>query len=250
MIRLTCLPDVIERGAAARRWSAVRLAVALCAVALGGSAWGQPDATPPAAAEPETGSEPEAETADAPAVPGNEDASEPDEAAPPAAPESGLRTEDLAARALASLAEAAQRLQAGNADAATVTVQQQAARDLEELLKQLQDAAQGQQSADSESGASEGAQSRSGRAEGSQTNQRNANRDAAQSREDADGGAASAAAELVRRRDLAQSVWGHLPPRMQDELRRSFSERFAPKYDAMIRRYYEALAEQPARPNR
>lgn len=40
------------------------------------------------------------------------------------------------------------------------------------------------------------------------------------------------------------AVWGHLPPREQDALFRSLSDKFIPEYEAMIRKYYDALAEE------
>jgi hypothetical protein len=55
--------------------------------------------------------------------------------------------------------------------------------------------------------------------------------------------------EIQRRRNLATSVWGHLPPRLRDKMEGAFSERFLPQYDDLVRRYYESLAtdseEQP-----
>ncbi|MFG0331738.1 MAG: hypothetical protein ACF8TS_00125 [Maioricimonas sp. JB049] len=47
-----------------------------------------------------------------------------------------------------------------------------------------------------------------------------------------------------RRRELADAAWGHLPPRLQEEMRRSFSERYLPEYEQLIRSYYKTLAEQ------
>lgn len=40
------------------------------------------------------------------------------------------------------------------------------------------------------------------------------------------------------------AVWGHLPPREQEALFRSLSDKFLPEYEGMIRKYYEALAEE------
>lgn len=53
----------------------------------------------------------------------------------------------------------------------------------------------------------------------------------------------SAAEEEARQR-MAKDVWGHLPPALRQELLNVYSEKFLPKYDAMVRKYYEALAEQ------
>lgn len=45
-------------------------------------------------------------------------------------------------------------------------------------------------------------------------------------------------------RDLATSVWGHLPARQRDRMQSRFSERFLPQYAELVRRYYEALATE------
>jgi hypothetical protein len=50
------------------------------------------------------------------------------------------------------------------------------------------------------------------------------------------------ATDLERRANLPTSVWGHLPPRVRAEIENSYNERFLPKYDELVRRYYEALA--------
>jgi len=51
-------------------------------------------------------------------------------------------------------------------------------------------------------------------------------------------------AELLRRRQTVKEVWGHLPPALQQKLLNIFSEKYLPKYEELVRRYYEALAEQ------
>ncbi len=50
--------------------------------------------------------------------------------------------------------------------------------------------------------------------------------------------------ELARRERLVKDVWGHLPPAMREKLLNIYSEKYLPKYDTLIRRYFEALAEQ------
>tara|TARA_R110002072_G_scaffold302100_1_gene484002 strand:- start:204167 stop:204988 length:822 start_codon:yes stop_codon:yes gene_type:complete len=50
-------------------------------------------------------------------------------------------------------------------------------------------------------------------------------------------------AALARRRALIDEVWGHLPPAMRERLLNVGSEKLLPKYESLIRRYYEALAE-------
>ena len=51
------------------------------------------------------------------------------------------------------------------------------------------------------------------------------------------------AAALARRRALIDEVWGHLPPVMRERLLNVGGEKLLPKYEDMIRRYYESLAE-------
>jgi hypothetical protein len=49
--------------------------------------------------------------------------------------------------------------------------------------------------------------------------------------------------ELARRRALIDEVWGHLPPAVRERLLNVGSEKLIPKYESLIRRYYESLAE-------
>lgn len=67
--------------------------------------------------------------------------------------------------------------------------------------------------------------------------------DAAES-SDAPGGGEIGEGEVERRRNLATSVWGHLPPRERARMEGAFSERFLPQYDDLVRQYYEALATE------
>jgi hypothetical protein len=163
----------------------------------------------------------------------------------PAPDSSATDDRELASRILSSLAEASQRLEDGAVDSSTIALQQSAADDIEALLANLRDNSRpssSQQSGDSPS------RQDSAQPSGRSSGRPNENRDAAQSNEQArDGSSANPEDEVQRRRNLAHSVWGHLPPKVQEELERSFSERFAPKYEELIRRYYEALAERPRR---
>ncbi len=56
-------------------------------------------------------------------------------------------------------------------------------------------------------------------------------------------------AELARRNALMRDVWGHLPPAALERLMNVYSERYLPQYEEVIRRYYEALAEQHRKAN-
>lgn len=50
--------------------------------------------------------------------------------------------------------------------------------------------------------------------------------------------------EEAARQRMAKDVWGHLPPALRQQLLNVYSEKFLPKYDELVRKYYEALAEQ------
>jgi hypothetical protein len=43
---------------------------------------------------------------------------------------------------------------------------------------------------------------------------------------------------------LAKDVWGHLPPQLREQLLNVYTEKYLPKYEDLVRAYYEALAEQ------
>lgn len=48
--------------------------------------------------------------------------------------------------------------------------------------------------------------------------------------------------EKEKQRQAINDVWGHLPPQVRQELQSLYSEKYLPKYDELVRRYYEALA--------
>jgi len=74
------------------------------------------------------------------------------------------------------------------------------------------------------------------------------NLDAADSSEAATGEAGGSANTPTGTRDLATSVWGHLPARQRDRMQSRFSERFLPQYEQLVRQYYEALATEELPP--
>jgi len=51
-------------------------------------------------------------------------------------------------------------------------------------------------------------------------------------------------AELARRRDMIKDIWGHLPPSLRQKLLNVGDEKTVPKYDDLVRRYFESLAEE------
>jgi hypothetical protein len=52
------------------------------------------------------------------------------------------------------------------------------------------------------------------------------------------------AADESRRLQLIKDVWGHLPPHLRDAMQTAFSEKYLPKYEDLVKKYYEALAEK------
>jgi hypothetical protein len=43
---------------------------------------------------------------------------------------------------------------------------------------------------------------------------------------------------------VVKDVWGHLPPHLRDQLLNVYGEKYLPKYEELVRKYYEVLAEQ------
>jgi hypothetical protein len=55
---------------------------------------------------------------------------------------------------------------------------------------------------------------------------------------------ARAAADQARRAQIVKDVWGHLPPHVREAMLNSASEKYLPKYEELVKKYYEALAEK------
>lgn len=49
---------------------------------------------------------------------------------------------------------------------------------------------------------------------------------------------------LVHRKEMVSKVWGHLPPNLRQQLLNAYSDTYLPKYDDLVRRYFSALAEE------
>ena len=43
---------------------------------------------------------------------------------------------------------------------------------------------------------------------------------------------------------MVRDVWGHLPPALRRELLNVYQDKYLPKYDDLVRRYFESLAEE------
>lgn len=59
-----------------------------------------------------------------------------------------------------------------------------------------------------------------------------------------------ASEEAARKKKLEMDVWGHLPPHLRDQLLNTYGERMLPKYQQLVKQFYEALSEQGSTPPR
>jgi hypothetical protein len=148
----------------------------------------------------------------------------------------------LAAETIALMQQAQAGFEAGTVSADGAAQQSEIVRRLQRLAELVQQqtatvAAAGRK--DSSSGGASQA-TNAGDGQGAATG----SLDAAESSESATGAAATAAGRSRTARDLATSVWGHLPARQRDRMQSRFSERFLPQYDRLVRQYYEALATE------
>ncbi|MBX3436836.1 MAG: hypothetical protein KF861_05035 [Planctomycetaceae bacterium] len=165
----------------------------------------------------------------------------------------------LISRLLENTHTARLRLEAGQLDEQTAGVQQQILDDLDALLRQTgtpplpssegsRSPAGGADAAPSEGNAQGNEQlvdapdSRSSDgADGKGSPANDPNAPARESTERTTAGTETAA-ERERRLGLATAAWGHLPPKVREQMRSAFSETYLPEYDELLRRYYEALA--------
>lgn len=53
-----------------------------------------------------------------------------------------------------------------------------------------------------------------------------------------------AAEEAARKKKLEIDVWGHLPPHLREQLLNTYGEQMLPKYQHLVKQFYEALSEQ------
>lgn len=51
----------------------------------------------------------------------------------------------------------------------------------------------------------------------------------------------------LKRKKLQTDVWGHLPEHLREQLLNTYSERMLPKYEGLVRQFYERLSETPSK---
>ncbi|MBS0266268.1 MAG: hypothetical protein JSS02_30340 [Planctomycetes bacterium] len=174
-------------------------------------------------------------------------------------------------QALRAMQAARQRIEQSDTGTQTQQLQEQAVQNLERVLEiarqqQKKRGSQSQQNSSTQSKPSGSQQKSSGPPErqngqqksagknsdngdttGSPTNRRRAGEDGdAEDRADV---ARIPAAELARRRQAIKDVWGHLPPHVRDAMLNNLSEKYLPKYEDLVKKYYEELAEKNRKRN-
>lgn len=164
---------------------------------------------------------------------------------------------DLLEEAIRGMRKAQERIEGSQTDEETRKLQKQVVKDLDELIKQIeqqlqnpQNQSQSKQNQDQQpkplasvekpkpkpmpkpAGAKPEPQSAKPRqGEGAETSESQAERE-------------RKAAEEARRRKLNQDVWGHLPEHVRKQLANIQSDKYLPKYAESVRQYFDALAEQ------
>jgi hypothetical protein len=206
-----------------------------------------------------------------------ESASDPDdrkkaaEADRPESPEQKLQREaaagvDRLQRAIDAMRGAQRRISDADTSAKTQALQQAAVQDLQQLLARLQRqqrSGQGRRQRSSESEPTGGQQkppddqadpenagSKPERQPQSKPQGAQRNDDKAPDSEERRDQARQAAAEQARRLEMIKDVWGHLPPHLREAMQNSFSEKYLPKYEELVKKYYESLAEKNHNRNR
>jgi hypothetical protein len=155
-------------------------------------------------------------------------------------------------RLLDTTQTAASRLQNGQLDDDTQRLQTQILADIDALLEQATPPAQppqgGSQSPDQQQQQQQQDQNSQSQQQDSQSQQDGESDPNAASKESQERTARGEEtdAERERRLGLSTAAWGHLPPKVREQMRSAFSEEYLPQYDALVRQYYEALARRRA----
>lgn len=68
-------------------------------------------------------------------------------------------------------------------------------------------------------------------------------RDEAEGSEERHGEAKAAERRAQRQQRLENDIWGHLPPKLRDQLLNTYGERMLPQYEEFVRKFYDALSE-------
>ncbi|MCC7424073.1 MAG: hypothetical protein IT428_27730 [Planctomycetaceae bacterium] len=179
------------------------------------------------------------------------------------APEGPAGNNDPLESAIEGMRKARQRMADKETGSETRDIQEQVIKDLEKLIQQSKNPPKGSappppQSSQNQNPRNNRNQDRqkspqpntpedqkqeTGESGDAQNQQKTESEKARESSEEARA-AREREAELSRRRDLVKDVWGHLPPALRQKLLHGSSDKSLPRYDELIRRYFESLAEE------
>jgi hypothetical protein len=148
------------------------------------------------------------------------------------------------------------RLNEGDTGSQTRGIQEEVVRDLDKLIEAAsqqsdssrasrQSSSGGKSQRETENGSPQqeqgakrgGAEGASGTASGSAPGSRGGRRSPR---------AVQTKGAIGRQSTLVREVWGHLPPAVRERVRVDFSETVLPAYDELVRKYFEALLEEPS----
>lgn len=143
------------------------------------------------------------------------------------------------------------RLAQRDATAGTQNLQKQIAQELKSLIEQIQQQQQ-QQSQNQQNSRQQQQSASSSRQQNQQSNASSnpSNQAADKPAEDSEERLGKVDDEKIKPEDLRelfQRAWGHLPPRVREQMQAAAQEQFLPKYEMLIEEYFQRLAEQGQR---
>ena len=175
-------------------------------------------------------------------------------------------------RAVKGMRSAGDKLDEGMTADETQKIQKQVIQDLEDIINQLENPPPSQGGGEGGGGSNGGRSGRSSRGGGGSSLRRSSMQRGGQQgtaagqaqkqagiADEQRGGTTSenatdsskqsqsdrkAAEEAARRRKLEMDIWGHLPPHVREELLNTYGERMLPKYEHLVKQFYEALSTQ------
>src|SRR5262245_44605927 len=155
---------------------------------------------------------------------------------------------DRLEHAIAGMWSAQKRIAGSDTGIETRRIQEGVVNDLEDLLAQLKKQQnQGNRNSSSNSNQrNQRGKSQPGRGNPQDADPQNSRRrdDNATDSQELSDAARAKAAEDARRSQMIKDVWGHLPPHLREAMRHALTETYLPKYDDLVKKYYEALAQK------
>jgi hypothetical protein len=143
--------------------------------------------------------------------------------------------------------QASDRIRSARSDEETQKLQQKIVRELDELIKQAQQQQQQKQKSKSSSSSSSKTASREKIQQPQQQSGRPGNKPSNQPAKDSNEQLTRQEAErpdMAKMQDLLKDIWGELPPRLRQQMMQSSTEKFLPKYELLIEKYFRTLADR------